>query len=144
MSVLFYTFLSRNTRALDIYAGILKFMIRNKYVHISMKKHAINLSMNMVINVLPLLFKGVIKQAATSPSLRVADQLQKTLGYALDERLSTRQKIAIHTQLIEEIFDCNSGKCTLTLLGEGPSPYETIYCTTCQKNICLLEVSYDE
>lgn len=91
---------------------------------------------------MPYLFTAVFTHAEKNRSRKVTNDLQEVLGYRTSEHLSERQKVAIHVQMNKETHTCKSGKCVLTLTGEGCSPFETIRCETCETNICSLEVDY--
>lgn len=73
---------------------------------------------------------------------KVQNFLQNIFGYKIVDYISNRKKIAIHAQLIEHDLLCKQKACTINLKSESCSPFETIYCETCKKNICSLTVDY--
>lgn len=121
---------------------VLKKIIESKRVPKFIREIAGRLSLKFIRGIMPYLFGAVVEHAERSKSAVVKRELSKVVGYQTADHLSDRQKVAINVQMKTQNHDCKTGKCVLTLTGEGCSPFETIRCKTCNTNICSLTVCY--
>lgn len=101
-----------------------------------MLKLAYESKMGTATEVIPIVNAGSLKNRGV-----------EAMCFRTAEHLSDRQRVAICMQITKHVGEdrenmCTTGKCVLTLTGEGCSPFETVHCETCGENICSLKVDY--
>ena len=139
---MFWKFLVSHPKIMNLIKITLKRIMDSNKVPKFIKKIVGKIAFRFVLGVMPHLFNAVLTYADKHRPKTVSNELQGVLGYSTSEHLSDRQKVAINVQMKTQNHDCKTGKCVLTLTGEGCSPFETIRCETCNTNICSLTVCH--